>query len=204
MISPSKLSLNTSINMDDFHPNSPISNMPFDELIELRNSDYISDFIEDDDNNDFTEILPPPPIPEEIGKKTYKNVYYDDAMEIEEVIKEDMKYIKNLYNLNDKKLFINGVNLGDGKMEYIKNDYTREMCINAWQAITLTNNWHFVFKDINSFMCSSNPQIFEISNKMEELGYYGHSGSSFGITMRNMQFLAQNGEEEFKILFEKS
>ena len=33
---------------------------------------------------------------------------------------------------------------------------------------------------------------------MEDLGYDGHSGSSFGITMRNMRFIALNGLEEHK------
>jgi hypothetical protein len=33
---------------------------------------------------------------------------------------------------------------------------------------------------------------------MEQLGYYGHSGSSFGLTMRTMQYIARNGEEKFK------
>jgi hypothetical protein len=33
---------------------------------------------------------------------------------------------------------------------------------------------------------------------MEELGYGGHSGASFGCTMRNMQYLAEHGEEKFK------
>ena len=33
---------------------------------------------------------------------------------------------------------------------------------------------------------------------MADLGYDGHSGSSFGITMRNMQFIALHGLEEHK------
>jgi hypothetical protein len=33
---------------------------------------------------------------------------------------------------------------------------------------------------------------------MEDLGYDGHSGSSFGLTMRHMQFIALHGLEEHK------
>ena len=33
---------------------------------------------------------------------------------------------------------------------------------------------------------------------MEDLGYDGHSGSSFGLTMRNMRFIALHGLEEHK------
>ena len=78
------------------------------------------------------------------------------------------------------------------------------MMTNAWQAITFSNNWDFVTQDIDSFMWSDDPRIDKITEKMCELGYDGHSGSSFGCTMRNMQFLAQKGEEEFKKLFEKN
>lgn len=101
------------------------------------------------------------------------------------------------------KIFLNSINLGDGKMDYIENKHNKLMLTNAWQAITQTNTWIFVGEEIESFMWSSDPRIYEISRKMEELGYSGHSGCSFGCTMRNMQYLAQKGEDEFKKLFEK-
>lgn len=88
-------------------------------------------------------------------------------------------------------------------MEYIKNPNTREMCTNAWKAITFSNNWDFVAQDIESFMWSNDPRIDVITEKMEELGYNGHSGTSFGFTMRNMQYLVQNGEDKFKKLFDE-
>jgi hypothetical protein len=46
-------------------------------------------------------------------------------------------------------------------------------------------------------MLSNNPMVSQITKKMSELGYDGHSGSSFGWTMRSMEFLAKNGKEEF-------
>ena len=63
------------------------------------------------------------------------------------------------------------------------------------------NNWDFVSQDIETFMFSNDPRIDEISRKMEEFGYNGHSGASFGFTMRYMQLLVQKGEEEFKKCF---
>jgi nanoRNase/pAp phosphatase (c-di-AMP/oligoRNAs hydrolase) len=88
--------------------------------------------------------------------------------------------------------------LGNGQFEYVEDIWTREMLINAWQAITTTELWDFVKEDIDSFMFSSDPRVTRIYNKMEELGYGGHSGASFGCTMRNMQYLAEHGEEKFK------
>lgn len=92
----------------------------------------------------------------------------------------------------ESKIFIPGC------FEYIKDIYKREILVNAWQAITLTENWKFVEKDIYSFTLSDAPEIMTISNKMEELGYYLHSGASFGWTMREMQFIAQKGEEAYR------
>ena len=85
-----------------------------------------------------------------------------------------------------------------GEFKYIKSSHSRDMLQNAYKAITQTETWDFVKKDIDSFMCSSSPEIWIITKKMGELGYDAHSGFSFGWTMRQMQFIAKNGEQEFK------
>ena len=90
------------------------------------------------------------------------------------------------------------MDLGNGKFEYVQDVWMREMLINAWQAITTTETWDFVRQDTDSFMFSSDPRVNIIGKKMEELGYTGHSGASFGLTMRHMQFIAKHGEEEYK------
>ena len=81
---------------------------------------------------------------------------------------------------------------------YYVDDNSRIIFENAYQAISLTEMWDYMKKDRESFMFSSDKEIEIISKKMEDLGYDGHSGSSFGITMRNMQFIALNGLEEHK------
>ena len=94
-----------------------------------------------------------------------------------------------------------------GEFEYVKNENIRRMLENAWQAITLTDSWDFVKQEIESFSGSTDPIIFKITRKMEELGYDGHSGCSFGVIMREMQIIAQNGEKEYikrTILSERS
>jgi hypothetical protein len=90
-----------------------------------------------------------------------------------------------------------------GEFKYINSKHSRNMLQNAYQAINQTETWNFVKKDIESFSFSNTPEINRISDKMTELGYYGHSGVSFGWTMRQMQFIAKNGEEAFKIIAEK-
>ena len=87
----------------------------------------------------------------------------------------------------------------------IKDPNTRYMIENAYQAITVTEGWDFMktFNDNqNGFMFSNNPMTGKIMSKMEELGYSGHSGGSFGWTMRNMEFLAKHGKDKFLSKFE--
>jgi len=89
-------------------------------------------------------------------------------------------------------------NRGTGNFVYVASQSERKMLSTAFQAITLTETWGFVGQPIDSFMCSGDKRVSAIYDKIEELGYYGHSGSSFGATMRNMQQLAREGEEAFK------
>jgi hypothetical protein len=91
-----------------------------------------------------------------------------------------------------------------GKFDYITNSWEKEMLVNAWQAITLTENWYFVKQPRESFMMDNDKRIWDITAKMEQLGYYGHSGCSFGLTMRAMQYIAQNGEEKYKEMREEN
>jgi hypothetical protein len=95
------------------------------------------------------------------------------------------------------------INLGSGEFEYVKNTNERRMLQTAFKAITLTENWNLIREPICSFMLSRDNRIYKILTKIEELGYQGHSGSSFGCTMRNMQFIAQHGEEKFREIYYK-
>ena len=81
---------------------------------------------------------------------------------------------------------------------YVNDTSCREMLLNAYQAIQLTETWDFMKQDINSYTSSNSNEVKLISNKMSELGYNYHSGSSFGWIMRHMQIIAQNGLEAHK------
>ena len=78
----------------------------------------------------------------------------------------------------------------------IEND--RIMYTTAYDAITKLELWNYI-KNFNedSFMFSNSPKIMRIYNKIEELGYTGHSGASFGYIMRNMEYIAKYGIEKF-------
>jgi len=151
---------------------SPVKNMPFDEFLEFDSGFISSETLE---ISDETIIPPSPPSDDELA-----GIIITERAE--EVVRPQPTII----------------NRGDGKMPYINNEHSREMLENAWQAINLTENWGFVSQPTESFQFSEDNRISIITEKMEQLGYYGHSGCSFGWTMRQMQFLATNGVEKFK------
>lgn len=87
--------------------------------------------------------------------------------------------------------------LEPGKFEYITNQINKKMLINAWNAITQLGLWDYMKKDICNYLFCKDKEIILISDKMFELGYRDHSGHSFGWIMRQMQYIAQNGEENY-------
>ena len=76
-----------------------------------------------------------------------------------------------------------------GKFSYIENENIRSMFSTAYEAINWLELWDFIKENTgcNGFMFTSNKNILNIYDKIEELGYMGHSGFSFGYTMRKMQ-----------------
>lgn len=90
-----------------------------------------------------------------------------------------------------------------GLFEYVLDHSEREMLVNAYLAITKTNMWDFIkmFSDKNGFALSQAPELYVIYNKMEELGYNGHSGVSFALVLRNMQKYILYGEQIHKELY---
>lgn len=181
--------MNSTNNLSLIHPD----NFDINEDIDPPNSDYISSDIMDLSDEINFEVC-------EIERNN--NDAYD--FELEKNINKLYSYVPPLpkphMDENDKFRDIN-FKIGNGKMDYIKKKYDKKMLTNAWKAITLTNTWKFVAENIEGFTVSDSPLINEITNKMEELGYTGHSGCSFGLTMRNMQYLAIYGEDKFKKIF---
>jgi hypothetical protein len=82
--------------------------------------------------------------------------------------------------------------------DFIPSD-ERIMYETAFNSITQLELWDYLKNfDTQSFMFSNNEEIQRIYNKIEELGYTGHSGSSFGFIMRSMEYIAKNGLTKFE------
>lgn len=84
-----------------------------------------------------------------------------------------------------------------GDFSFIYDDATRIYLKDAWQAIEKTNTWDDLkSKDVpgeGGFMFSSHPVIKKIYSGMDDS--LGHSGATFGWTMRQMEYIAKDGWE---------
>ena len=92
---------------------------------------------------------------------------------------------------------------GNGDFEFISYALDdREYYRNAHWAITETNMWNWMRNfepTYGGFTFSNAPNIDIISKKMYEQDIArGHSGASFGITMRKMETIAKYGYDNFR------
>lgn len=83
--------------------------------------------------------------------------------------------------------------------ETVYEPFEAKMLADAYQAITACDLWDWmrVFrpKDGEGFMFANHPNLDRIN---EEMKYGGHSGASYGWTMRQMESLAKIGWDEHK------
>lgn len=116
-----------------------------------------------------------------------------------------IKKLKILYEYVDSSMqatnkpTMTDVKITDAEFNYnIYDKNNRMMLKNAYQAITNAEAWDWM-KNFQgeSFMFSNDEMISKISRNMVTLGYDGHSGSSYGWTMRCMEHLAKNGKDAF-------
>jgi len=85
---------------------------------------------------------------------------------------------------------------------FVQDSNSRAMLETAFNAITQLEKWDFMrnFRG-ESFMFSHSQEIIDICDKIQELGYEGHSGASFGFTMRAMEYIAKNGLHSFETMY---
>jgi hypothetical protein len=87
-----------------------------------------------------------------------------------------------------------------GDFSFVKSAWDREMLEDAFQAVTRADAWELLKRpDIpgeRGFMFSQNSEIDAISSF---LAYQGHSGSSYAMIMRQMEFIAKNGWEIYVV-----
>ena len=108
-------------------------------------------------------------------------------------------------NMNMNPL-INNDYFGNGEFEFT-NEWSRPYFKSAHQAISRCELWNWLKNyepdDDKGFMFTTGvPQLERLRNELaKDPVNDGHSGSSYAVTMRNMEYIAKNGYEAFKTRF---
>ena len=91
--------------------------------------------------------------------------------------------------------------------EFIDSVATKNCLLNGSWAITELNLWewlcNFEVSKKEGFMFSGDNHLGVINTKMESPNApirIAHSGCSFALTMRELQYIAKNGYDNYKIL----
>ena len=90
---------------------------------------------------------------------------------------------------------------GDGQFSFLKCPSTISMYKDAHQAISRCELWDWLSRfdpGDGGFMYGDKPPELERINAMIHSGPIGHSGSSYGTTMRNMQYIAKHGYDRYR------
>tara|TARA_R110002072_G_scaffold280876_1_gene443313 strand:+ start:6280 stop:6573 length:294 start_codon:yes stop_codon:yes gene_type:complete len=88
-----------------------------------------------------------------------------------------------------------------GKFNFVKDVYTKKVFEETFQIISnIDGGWEFLktFEPHKNkgFMFSDHPILSNISRAVEKCNH-GHSGASWGMTMRTMECIAKNGWDDY-------
>ena len=102
---------------------------------------------------------------------------------------------------------INGTTYTEEDFSFIEES-SRTCILNGLWALNQTEltNWLSSFTPMpkDGFIFSTAPELQYLSNKMEESNapwMVGHSGASFGWTMRQLKYIINNGFDKYKELW---
>jgi len=89
---------------------------------------------------------------------------------------------------------------------FVKNSMTAMMLEDAHGAITKAGAWDYMKTDPGEggYMFTRNETLDAINVHIDTDNCIGHSGSSYGWTMRQMQYIAINGLEEYEKRYKKN
>lgn len=89
-----------------------------------------------------------------------------------------------------------------GDFSFLRDESSRRYASDTYQAVTKAEAWDLMKEDPGNggFMFSADQRYKLIQAKMELRGE--HSGSSYGWSMRQVQYIAQNGWNAYVALFE--
>jgi hypothetical protein len=96
---------------------------------------------------------------------------------------------------------------GNGEFGFVRDEQTKEFLKSAHNAISLCElwNWLRMYEPLpnKGFMWSKTPEIDRINQQLwKDTININHSGSSYGVVMREMEYIAKNGYNNYKTHYE--
>lgn len=86
--------------------------------------------------------------------------------------------------------------------DFITDRHTRQMIESAYNAIARAEGWNLIRNfSGESFQFTQDPQLHNLMTRVHDEYDGGHSGSSMGLTMRHMQYIAKHGFESYRLEF---
>jgi hypothetical protein len=84
--------------------------------------------------------------------------------------------------------------------DFIRDENSREMVEDGYAAVTKAEAWDLMKEEpgLGGFMYTTNESYRVIHKHMD---YRGHSGASYGWTMRQLQFIAISGWDAYVALW---
>jgi hypothetical protein len=92
---------------------------------------------------------------------------------------------------------------GNGEFDFVTDRSIREFLKSAHKAISLCELWNWLRiyepEPNKGFIWSKSPELDRINKQMWKDPVNGyHSGSSYGFIMREMEYIAKNGYNNYK------
>lgn len=85
-----------------------------------------------------------------------------------------------------------------GDFSGIRDEYCRNMLTDAYKAVTEANAWEIMAQDPGEggfiYSKTAHKNLAKVNALIK---YDGHSGASYGYTMRQMQYIATHGWEKY-------
>ena len=95
---------------------------------------------------------------------------------------------------------------GNGEFDFIRDKSTRDFLKSAHKAISLCElwNWMRIYEPPpnQGFMWNKTPELDKFKQQFwkDPINEY-HSGSSYGFIMREMEYIAKNGYNNYKKIY---
>ena len=88
-----------------------------------------------------------------------------------------------------------------GSFDYVNSATNRDILAKTYRSICLNRSWDFIrHNPVEQYIWSTDPIIFAIKLDVGEIS----DSTQFLWTMRQMKFIAQNGEKKFQEIYLKN